>query len=610
MYIRQTKIKSRKDGRQYHTHRLVESERTGNSVRQRTILNLGANFTLSRDKWPELATRIQQIINGERLLFEVSQEIEEMAQHYAAQIIQTHKTVENDQPDYREIDVDSLEMDRPRSVSVEHVGLETFNLLNLRQFLSNLGFNKSQIAAAIGIIIGRMCYPASERATYYWLQNISGLGELIDYDFDKLTMYKIYSTSDNLLKNKEEIEKYLYSEEKQLFGFQEVITLYDLTNTYFEGQAKGNTLGKYGHSKEKRSDCPLVTLAMMLDSSGFPKSSEIFEGNVKEAATLEKMIKKLERNGRRQEVFEPSQATVVMDAGIATEENIKWLKDNKYPYIVVSRKRHREFNEDESVIIREEKQCTIKAQKVIDVENDEVLLYCHSSQREKKEQAINDLFTVRFEEAIKQLESGLHIKGRMKGYDKVMEKIGRIRQKYSKASKLYNIEVFKDKITDNAVRINWTRKDAPNSKDELPGVYCLRTSHKDMDESTIWQIYIMLTELESVFNTLKTDLGLRPVYHQIKERVEGHLFISVLAYHLIHSIRYRLKKRGINTGWSGLKDKLTGQHRVTVSMHSRNKEIVYVRKSTRPEPRQEEIYSALGISSRPGKTIKKIVSKK
>lgn len=610
MYIRQTKIKSRKNGGLYHTHRLVESERTGNNVRQRTILNLGTDFALSRDKWSELATRIQQIINGERLLFEVSQEIEAMAQHYAARIIQTHNTVENAQPDYREIDVDSLEMDRPRSVSIEHVGLETFNLLNLRQFLTNLGFNKSKVAAAIGIIIGRMCHPASERATYYWLQNISGLGELIDYDFDKLSMYKIYSTSDKLLKNKEAIEKYLYSEEKQLFGFQEVITLYDLTNTYFEGQAKGNKLGKYGHSKEKRSDCPLVTLAMMLDSSGFPKSSEIFEGNVKEAATLEKMIKKLERNSRRQEVFDAQKATVVMDAGIATEENIKWLKDNKHPYIVVSRKRHREFNEDESVIIREEKQSTIKAQKVIDAENDEVLLYCHSSQREKKEQAINDLFTVRFEEAIKQLESGLPIKGRMKSYDKVMEKIGRIRQKYSKASKLYNIDVFKDKMTDNVVRIKWIRKDALNSKDELPGVYCLRTSHKEMDESTIWQIYIMLTELESVFCTLKTDLGLRPIYHQIKERVEGHLFISVLAYHLIHSIRYRLKKTGINTDWSGLKDKLTGQHRVTVSMHSRNNEIVYVRKSTRPEPRQEEIYSALGICSRPGKTIKKIVSRK
>jgi len=150
--------------------------------------------------------------------------------------------------------------------------------------------------------------------------------------------------------------------------------------------------------------------------------------------------------------------------------------------------------------------------------------------------------------------------------------------------------------------------EAPNSKDELPGVYCLRTSHKDMNENTLWQTYIMLTELESVFRTLKTDLGLRPVFHQTTERVTGHLFISVLAYHLIHSIRYRLKKTGINTSWSGLKEKLAGQHRITVSMRSRNNEIIYVRKSSRPEPRQQEIYSALGISSCPGKPIKKIIN--
>ena len=186
MYIRQTKIKSRKDGSQYYTYRLVEAERMGNKVHQRTILNLGSGFSLSRDKWPELAIRIQQIIHGERLLFEVSQDIEEMAQNYAAQIIQTkgqEHNIVDEQPDYREIDIDSFEMHRPRSISIEHVGLETFNILNLRDFLNNLGFNNSRIAAAIGIIIGRMCYPASERATYYWLQNISGLGELIDYDF-------------------------------------------------------------------------------------------------------------------------------------------------------------------------------------------------------------------------------------------------------------------------------------------------------------------------------------------------------------------------------------------------------------------------------------------
>jgi hypothetical protein len=254
---------------------------------------LGTGFSLPLKQWPELASRIQQIIRGEELLFELVQEIEEMAQAYAAQIIQaqTQNKIEDEQPDYREVDVDSLEMLRPRSVGCEHVALEAFNFLKLGEHLKTLGFNDPQLAAATGTIIGRMCHPASELATHYWLHYVSGLGELIDYDFNKINLYKMYSISDQLLKNKEAIEKYLYFQEKQLFGFQETITLYDLTNTYFEGQIEANKLGKLGRSKEKRSDCPLVTLALVLDSSDFPKSSEVFEGNVSEPRTLEKMMR-------------------------------------------------------------------------------------------------------------------------------------------------------------------------------------------------------------------------------------------------------------------------------------------------------------------------------
>ena len=274
--------------------------------------------------------------------------------------------------------------------------------------------------------------------THYWLQNVSGLGELIDYDFNKINLYKMYKISDQLLNNKEAIENHLYLQEKNLFEFQETITLYDLTNTYFEGSSKANKLGKRGHSKEKRSDCPLVTLALVLDSSGFPKRSKVFEGNVSEPSTLKKMIVGLERKNLSPELFKPSKATIVMDAGIATEDNIKWLRENSYPYIVVSRKHHREFNEDEAVVVKQDNDCTVKVQKIIDSENDEVLLYCHSTKREKKEQAINDRFTIRFEKAVSQLESGLHKKGCLKKYDKVLEKIGRLKQQYSKDAKHYN----------------------------------------------------------------------------------------------------------------------------------------------------------------------------
>jgi len=611
MYIRRTSIKSRKDGRQYYTYRLVQSERTANGVRQHTLINLGTDFSLPRDQWPELSSRIQEIISGQLHFFEIPEEIEALAQNYAARIIQAQprNKVDSDQPDYREVDVDSLEMIRPRSVSCEHVALEAFDFLKLGEELKSLGFNGPQRAAATGTIIGRMCQPGSELATHYWLQNVSGLGELIDYDFNKINLYQMYKVSDQLLHNKEAIENHLYLQEKNLFGFQETITLYDLTNTYFEGSSKANKLAKHGHSKEKRSDCPLVTLALMLDSSGFPKCSQVFEGNVSEPSTLGKMIKGLERKNLSSELFKPSKATIVMDAGIASEDNIKWLKKNKYPYVVVSRKHHREFNEDEAVVVKQDNDCTVKVQKVIDSENDEVLLYCHSTRREKKEQAINDRFTMRFEEAISKLEAGLHKKGCLKKYDKILEKIGRLKQQYSKAAKHYKIEVSKDEKNGNAVKILWTRQTSADTKDSLPGVYCLRTTHTELDEVALWRTYTMLTDLEAVFRSLKSELGMRPVFHHITKRVTGHLFISVLAYHLVHSIRYRLKKSGINSSWSDLKKQLTGQSRVTVSMQCRNENVVHVRKSTRPEPRHQKIYSALGLCSLPGKTIKTTIKK-
>lgn len=602
MYIRRTTIKSRKDGKQYFTYRFVESQRIGKKVRQQTLLNIGTNFSLPRNRWQILCSRIQDIISGQKNLFEVNKRIEQLAQDYAARIIQAQPDVEQKSAvDFREIDINSLKSIRPRSVSCEHAALETFRLLGLDKKLKELKFTGPQIAAAMGTIIGRMCQPGSELSTHYWLQNKSGLGELIDHDFNKTSLYRMYQISDQLLKHKKSLEKYLFTKEQSLFELGETITLYDLTNTYFEGTGLYNDLAFHGHSKEKRSDCPLVTLGLVLDGSGFPKHSEIFRGNVNEASTMATMVQGLEDDAL---VEKP---TIVMDAGIATEDNIKWLTANHYPYIVVSRKRHREFNENQSYVVKEDDYCTVKVQKVIDSNTGETLLYCHSTKREKKERAINNGFIKRFDEAMGKLDQGLHKKRCVKKYDKVLERIGRIKQRFSKAAKQYDIQVKKDKNTGNAIKITWKHKSNFETKEGLPGVYCLRTSHATLSESELWHTYTMLTDLESVFRSLKSELGLRPVFHRVTDRVSGHLFITLLAYHLVHTIRYQLKQSEINISWDDLRKMLVGQNRVTISMQCKNGDIVHVRKSTRPEPDQQKIYSALKLDMHPGKTIKKIV---
>ena len=204
----------------------------------------------------------------------------------------------------------------------------------------------------------------------------------------------------------------------------------------------------------------------------------------------------------------------------------------------------------------------------------------------------------------------MKIKRRLKKFDKVIEKIGRLKQQFSKAAKLYTVTVTKDERSSNASKITWQRKPAQDTTDTYPGVYCLRTNQSDWDESTLWKTYTMLTDLEAVFRSLKSELGLRPVHHHIAERVSGHLFITLLAYHLVHTIRHRLRHAGIHDSWATLRNILLTHNRVTVSMQCKNGETVHIRKSVQPDPEQQKLYLALGVKSHPGNVEKTTIATK
>lgn len=603
MYIRRTSIKSRRSGEPYYTYRIVESFRAEGKVRQQTLLNLGRYFDVPREQWGSLIERIEQILQGNNDLFPfgLDQPFEKDAQRYAALMLTT-KThlVTTTTADYHNVDIASMELLRPRSVGVEHVALNALQFIGLDKKLEALGFTGPQCQAALGTIIARMVNPGSELATHQWLQEHSGLGELINADYGHMSLMQLYRVSDKLYANKPVLESFLYQQEQTLFEFDEVITLYDLTNTYFEGSGKANANAAFGRSKEKRSDCPLVTLALVLDGSGFIKKSEIFPGNASEPQTLEKMIHQLAPEKRS------TAPTVVLDAGIATEENIAWLVANHYRYVVVSRKRHRQFDEAQAHTIKETSDNRIKIQRVVCPSGDEVELYCHSEQREKKENGIHENFTRRFEQALDKLSAGLHKKRTIKNYDRILERIGRLKQKYTRVAQHYEIRVEEDKGM--ATALHWTR--TKTIKDTLPGVYCLRTNQTQWDDATLWHTYTMLTDLESVFRCLKSELGLRPVFHHKTDRVSGHLFISVLAYHLVHTIRFQLKASGIHLSWSGIRRELTGQNRVTVQLKRADGKTLHIRKTTRAELRQKVICDTLGIPATPGITEQSIVGQK
>ena len=598
MYIRRTSIKSRQSGEPYYTYRLVESFRSDGKVRQKTLINLGRHFAVPREQWGHLSQRIEQILHGQPGLFgnELDPQWESDAQHYAASILNTRSKSESPSlsPDHQSVDVDSVELLRPRSVGVESIALNAIRQLGFDDKLTALGFNGPQCQAALGNLIGRMVNPGSELATHQWLQERSGLGELMDEDFGKLNLQQLYRASDKLYANKMALEAFLFEQERTLFHCDEVITLYDLTNPYFEGTAQANRNAAFGRSKEKRSDCPLVTLALVLDGSGFPKRSDIFPGNASEPKTLAKMVDTLTT---------ASTATVVLDAGIATEANIAWLVEQGHGYVVVSRKRHREFDETLAQTVKQTDSNTVSVQRVECDDGDEVELYCHSQRREPKETRIQTQSDQRFEKALSELAAGLTKKRTVKQYDRVVERIGRLKQKYRGSSPDYEITV--EQQGDKASAIHWQRTCA--LKDKLPGVYCLRTNQTQWDDKTLWQTYTMLTDLEAVFRSLKSELGLRPVFHHKTDRVSGHLFISVLAYHFVHGIRLQLKACGIDLSWEGLRQVLAGQQRVTVQLKREDGKTLHIRKTTRAELNQQMVCNALGITASPGRVEKTVI---
>jgi transposase len=599
MFIRRTQTRNSNSGEHYYTFRLVRSKRIGDKVKQLTLLNLGRHFDMDQPHWPDLCARIEELLTGQASLIpmELPHNVERHAQRIAAQIVArqpAQPVTEHDTTpasDIQSVDVDSMTLVRPRSVGVEQAALWAMNQVNFHELLKGLGFTTPQRAAALGSIIGRMAVPGSELATWGWLTERSGLGELLDIDYEAMSLAQLYRISDRLFAARKTIEDTLFDRVSDLFGLSTTVTLYDLTNTYFEGEMASTPKAQRGHSKEKRSDCPLVTLGMVLDGSGFVRRSEVFPGNVSEGTTLATMLTGLSA---------PSGALVVMDRGIATKENIQWLIDNGYRYLVVSRERNRCFDPERSITIKNASGDQLHLEKNLSEDGQEVRLYCHSERRAEKEQAINERFVKRFEQALKKIADGLGKPRTTKRIDKLWERIGRLKANSHGIGQHYNIELIADEKSEQAVELRWTRTPVDGSQLTHPGVYCLRSSETDWNEEKLWRTYSMLTDLEAVFRSLKSELGMRPVYHHKQERVDGHLFITVLAYQFVQIIRNSLRTHNFNANWTSLRHSLSGQVRVTTVFNRPDGHTLHLRKATLPEGDHRRICNALGIETQPG----------
>ena len=603
MYIRRTHTSNSATGERYTTHRLVQSERVGGRVRQVTLLNLGRQFTLPQEEWPALCARLEELRSGQGALLAGAVLVEREAQRLFARLLARQGVApatagRTDGGDVQAVDVDSLELSRPRSVGVESVALWAMAEVRFVELLQDLGLSGPQRALIVGAVVGRMAAPGSERATHRWLGERSGLGELLEVDFETLPLAPFYRAADLLMRHRTVIEQTVFTRVSDLFGLDWTVTLYDLTNTFFEGAAAGNPKAQRGHSKEQRSDCPLVTLGLVLDGSGFVRRSQTFDGAVTEGTTLDGML---------QGLGAPRGALVVMDAGIATADNILWLRTQGYRYLVVSRERQRQFDATAATALTTASGEALAIQRVVDTDAEEVRLYCFSACRAGKEQGISARFTQRFETALQALHEGLARPRTTKQIDKLWERIGRLKAKSHGVGQHYHIEIDADATGQLATAIRWERQPVAGTMLTHPGVYCLRTNELTWDAERLWRTYTLLTDLEAVFRSLKSELGLRPIYHRTEARVDGHLFISVLAYQCVQLIRRRLRAHGISERWSTLRDRLAGQCRVTATFRRADGRTLHVRQATRAEPAQLAIIQALGSDPSPGGIQKMLV---
>jgi transposase len=592
------------NGEYQNTYRLVEPYRSFSGVRHYQVVNFGElNELTTIAQRKSLARRVEQLIVQHKQqtidLFVVEDSIVEKQAQYFFQKILENERLDIEKGCHKElVDVDSVKLEEVTEIGAEWLCYQAIEQLQLPQLFASLGWNPSKINLALTHLISRAVYPASELKTSYWLQDNSSVCEITGYDANKINKDKLYHISKKLYEVRDNIEQHLSRTTSSLFNLDDKIIIYDLTNTYFESKQEGS-LGQYGRSKEKRKDCKLIVLAIVINVEGFIKYSKLFEGNKTDVATLPIILNEL---NSKEETTKP---TIVMDAGIASEDNIQLLQELGYKYICVARgglAKYSAVPDAEPIIIHDKKSQPITLKQVqVDGWNDRQLLV-HSTAKEAKENSMKASFEKRYLEDIDLIRASLQKPRGVKTQDKVWKRLGRLAQKYPSINKYYEIKTQQDE-QGKVTQIDLVKKVFPKQE----GNYLLRTNMDEQDEKVQWTIYNTIREVESSFRCLKTDLDLRPIYHKTDEASLAHLHLGVLAYSVVNTIRYQLKIQGINEDWRGIVRRMNTQKVGTASMKNMYDQTIKIRKCTKPNQEVEAIYSALKYKPYPFKQKKVVV---
>jgi transposase len=603
MYIRKS-VRSYK-GRTYTNYLLVESVHTPKGPRQNTICSLGDLSPRPREEWLKLACKIEDALVGQGDLLEADDgEVADIVRRVRARRAKEAGGSDERPPLPRQatggglikVDPSGVATERHREAGPVHVGHQFWRRLGLDDILRDCKLSAAVRQLACVMTLNRLIAPCSEHAMPDWVRR-TALADILGAGFDALEEDPLYRVLDKLHPHRSAIEAALVERERSLFNLDATIYLYDLTSTYFEGQCVRNAKAKRGHSRDHRADCKQVVVGLVVGREGFPIAHEVFAGNTQDRTTLATMLDRLtERTGLKEG------STVVVDRGMAFDANIAEIKQRKLHYVVASRQPERDrwlgdFEDTEGFtpVLRQpsplngaQKKTSIEVKTCADGEHTYVL--CRSEQRIAKDRAIRTKQEGRLRADVDKLARRV-ADGKLVKADKINQAIGRLKERYPRVARYF--QVFHDPQIATLVCEFDAVKHA--KAERLDGCYLIKTDRNDLSGDELWRIYILLTRAENAFRDIKSPLAERPIFHHTEHRTEAHIFLCVLAYHLLIAIEKTLLDQAIHTSWPTVRDTLKTHQVCTIVLPTSDGSALRIRKAATPELDVQEIYRRLAV---------------
>lgn len=605
MFIKRTT--KRLKGKTYFNHLLVESVATDKGPRHRVVCSLGSLEPAPPKEWRALARRMEEALDEQQALL-IDKPLAAILPEPGREGLRARRPRVG--ADSGEFDLEGLEFEQCREAGPVHVGHQMWERLGLDQILSQAGLSEEAQLLSQLMTLNRLIAPRSELAMSEWIRR-TALADMVQKDFSALNEDRLYRNLDKLYPRRTAIEAQLVERERTLFGLKETIYLYDLTSTYFEGQALANPKAMRGYSRDKRPDCKQVVVGLVLDSEGFPKAHEVFAGNRADRTTVAEMLRALEKRTGK-----VPGATVVVDRGMADSENLAAIRSAGYHYLVAGQQVGRglyqeQFEAEENwQEIEREPSPRNPSQKKVRVfvkaaqageGQQEVIALCWSEGRTQKDRAIRQKQQGRLELELQKLQRRVK-KGRLRDSAKIHQAIGRLKERYSRVARYYQISY----LAQEAALLWQEDLSAKARAQELDGTYLLKSSRLDLRHEEMWRTYILLTRVESAFRGMKSPLMERPIFHHLERRVETHIFLCVLAYHLLVCIERAFLDAGIHTSWATLREQLSTHQVLTVRLPSpQRKASLTIRRDSKPEQIHRKIYQVLRMPERIIKPIQK-----